>query len=627
MKQLSSFDIKACVEELKELVSGKVEKVYHHPPNEIRIRIYAGRKVDLVIEAGRRIHLTKFPKQAPRFPSAFAMLLRKHLEGARIASIEQYDFDRVVVIDFERGGEKKRLVAELFSKGNVVLLDEENRVIMPLKHTVKVGEIYRFPEQRERRDEDREVVKVLAMSGLGGLYAEEVCLRAGIDKKKKYSELDEEEIRRIDEELEKLMNFSPKPQIVLKDGDYLDVVPMDLLYYSSYEKKYFETFNDALDDYYSKKLSEIDEIETRKSEELEKLKKRLEIQRESLKKFEEEAEFYKKTGDAIYENYQLVEKIIEAFNSARQKKSWDEIKEIVERDEKLRKLVKGIKPEKNAVIVRIGNLDVELEVKKSIHENADAYYEKAKKAREKAEGVKKAIEKTLKEMEKVDEELEKKYVSSLKVMRKREWYENYRWFFTSEGFLVIGGRTAEMNEDVVSKHLESKDLFFHTQAPGAPAVILKRGQEAGEKSIREAAEFAASYSALWKEGKHAGEVYYVLPEQVSKAAKAGEYLPKGSFYITGKRNYVTVELNCAVGVELEKLRVIGGPTSAVKEHADYYVELEIGGIEANELSIEIAKKLLEVAGEEKHVVRAVATPDEIMKFLPPGKSRIKDESS
>ncbi len=624
MKQLSSFDIKACVEELKELVGGKVEKVYHHPPNEIRIRIYAGKKVDLVIEAGRRIHLTKFPKQAPRFPSAFAMLLRKHLEGARIASIEQYDFDRVVVIDFERGEEKRRLVAELFSKGNVVLLDGDDRVIMPLKHTVKVGEHYKFPEQRGRKDEDREVVKVLAMSGLGGLYAEEVCLRAGIDKKKKYSELDEEEIRRINDELQKLMSFSPKPQIVLKNGDYFDVVPMDLLYYSDYEKKYFETFNDALDDYYSKKLSEIDEIETQKSEELEKLKKRLEIQRSSLKKFQEEEELYRRIGDAIYENYQLVEKILQAFNAARKSKSWDEIAEIVKRNEKLRKLVKGIKPEKNSIIVRVGDLDIELEVKKSIHDNADMYYERAKRAREKAEGVKKAIEKTLREMERVEEKLEKKLVTSMKVRRKREWYENYRWFFTSEGFLVIGGRTAEMNEEIVSKHLESRDLFFHTQTPGAPAVVMKRGQEAGERSIREAAEFAAIYSALWKEGKHAGEVYYVLPEQVSKAAKAGEYLPKGSFYITGKRNYLTVELSCAIGVEMEKLRVIGGPTSAVKEHAEHYVEIEIGGKDANELSVEIAKKLIEIAGDERHIVRAIATPDEIMKFLPPGRSRIKE---
>jgi len=624
VKQLSSFDIKACVKELKELEGGKVEKVYHHPPDEIRIRIYAGKKVDLVIEAGRRIHLTRFPKQAPRIPSAFAMLLRKHLEGARVKKIEQHDFDRVVVIEFERSGEIKKLVAELFSKGNILLLNNENRVVMPLKHTVKVGEVYSFPERKEKKDDGREVVRVLAMSGLGGLYAEEVCLRAGIDKKKKYPELNEEERKKIDEEIVRLMNFSPRPQIIIENGDYIDVVPMDLLYYSKYEKKYFESFNEALDDYFSKKLAEIDEIESMKSEELEKLRKRLQIQEESLKRFEEEAENYRRIGDAIYENYSMVEKIIEAFRLAREKKSWDEIKEIVSRDERLKKVVRDVRPEKNTIVVRMGDFDVELEIKKNIHENADSYYERAKKAREKADGVKRAIEATLREMERVEEKLERKLVTSVKVRRKREWYENYRWFFTSEGFLVIGGRTAEMNEEIVSKHLESRDLFFHTQTPGAPAVILKDGQEAGEISIREAAEFAATYSALWKEEKHAGEVYYVLPEQVSKTAKPGEYLPKGSFYITGKRNYLTVELNCAIGVDLESLRVIGGPVTAVKNQADYYVELEIGGKEHNELGVEIARKLLEMAGEEKHIVRAVATPDEIMKFLPPGRARIKE---
>jgi len=624
VKQLSSFDIKACVKELKELEGGKVEKVYHHPPDEIRIRIYAGKKVDLVIEAGRRIHLTRFPKQAPRIPSAFAMLLRKHLEGARVKKIEQHDFDRVVVIEFERSGEIKKLVAELFSKGNILLLNNENRVVMPLKHTVKVGEVYSFPERKEKKDDGREVVRVLAMSGLGGLYAEEVCLRAGIDKKKKYPELNEEERKKIDEEIVRLMNFSPRPQIIIENGDYIDVVPMDLLYYSKYEKKYFESFNEALDDYFSKKLAEIDEIESMKSEELEKLRKRLQIQEESLKRFEEEAERYRRIGDAIYENYSMVEKIIEAFRLAREKKSWDEIKEIVSRDERLKKVVRDVRPEKNTIVVRMGDFDVELEIKKNIHENADSYYERAKKAREKADGVKRAIEATLREMERVEEKLERKLVTSIKVRRKREWYENYRWFFTSEGFLVIGGRTAEMNEEIVSKHLESRDLFFHTQTPGAPAVILKDGQEAGEISIREAAEFAATYSALWKEEKHAGEVYYVLPEQVSKTAKPGEYLPKGSFYITGKRNYLTVELNCAIGVDLESLRVIGGPVTAVKNQADYYVELEIGGKEHNELGVEIARKLLEMAGEEKHIVRAVATPDEIMKFLPPGRARIKE---
>ncbi|MEM4575631.1 MAG: fibronectin-binding domain-containing protein, partial [Archaeoglobaceae archaeon] len=138
----------------------------------------------------------------------------------------------------------------------------------------------------------------------------------------------------------------------------------------------------------------------------------------------------------------------------------------------------------------------------------------------------------------------------------------------------------------------------------------------------ETAEFAAIYSSLWKEGKHSGEVYYVKPEQVLRSAKSGEYLPKGSFYIVGERNYITVELRCAIGVELEKMRVIGGPVSAVKKWADYYVELEIGDVKSDELSVEIAKILAEKAGENAYIVKAIARPEEIAKFLPPGKSRI-----
>ncbi len=624
---MSSFDIKACVNELQKLVGGKVEKIYHHPPDEIRIRIYAGEKYDLVIEAGRRIHLTKFPKQSPRFPSPFAMLLRKHLEGARIRKIEQHDFDRVVVIEFERAGERKKLVAELFSKGNIVLLDGE-RVIMPLKHNIAVGSTYKLPEPKlvdveKLKESEKEIVRLLATSGLGGLYAEEVCQRAGIEKKKRAKELSEDEWDKIASAIDEIMNFQPNPQIVVKDGEYIDVVPMDLVKYAGMEKKYFNSFNEALDDYYSKMISEADEIEEAKSEELEKLRKRLEIQKETLRRYEKEAEEFRKIGDAIYENYQLVDKILSAFKAAREKLSWKEIEERVKRDEKLRKLVRAVKAEKNSIVISVSGTEIELDITKSIHENADVYYEKAKKAKEKAEGVSKAIQKTLEEMKQAEKLVEKKFASSIRVRRKREWYENYRWFITSDGFLVIGGRTADMNEEIVSKHLESRDLFFHTQTPGAPAVVLKRGQEAPESSIREAAIFAATYSALWKEGKHAGEVYYVKPEQVSRAAKAGEYLPKGSFYITGKRNYLTVELSCAIGVELEKLRVIGGPVSAVKKYADYYVELEIGDKDANELSVEIAKILAEKAGEEKHVVKAIATPDEVAKFLPPGKSRVK----
>jgi predicted ribosome quality control (RQC) complex YloA/Tae2 family protein len=585
---MSFFDIRACVIELQKLVGGKVEKIYHYPPDEIRIRIYAGEKYDLVIEAGKRIHLTRFPKESPKFPTPFAMLLRKHLEGARIKAIEQKNFDRIVEIHFERENSKK-IVAELFSKGNVILM-ENDRVIMPLKEIRK--------QSSEKRLEDKELVRYLANSGLGGLYAEELCLRAGFDRKKKYSELTEEERKIIAEEIEKLKNFEIKPQIVLKDGKYLDVVPMELLYYRNLEKKFFESFNEALDDFYSRIAIE----SPVKDEELEKLKNRLKIQEKTLEDYEKEIRENREIAELIYANYSKIEEIIEKL------KRGETPEEVLKFDR-----------EKKVALIRMAGKELEIEVNRSVHGNAELYYEKAKSFKEKIEGLKAAIEKTKEEMRKAELKGEK---IGFTVRRKREWFEDYRWFITSDGFIAIGGRNAKMNAEIVSKRLEAKDLFFHTQTPGAPVVVLKRGQEAPETSILETAEFAAIYSSLWKEGKHSGEVYYVKPEQVQRSAKAGEYLPKGSFYIVGERNYLTVGLRCAVGVELEKMRIIGGPVSAVKKHADYYVELEIGEKKPEELSVELAKILAEKAGENAYIVKAIAKPEEIAKFLPPGKSRI-----
>lgn len=589
MKQMSSFDLKACVQELQKLIGGKVEKIYHYPPDEIRIKIYAKEKYDLVIEAGRRMHLTKFPKESPKFPTPFAMLLRKHLEGARIKAIEQVDFDRIVEIRFEREKEKK-LVVELFSKGNIILM-EDDRVIMPLKEIRKQVSV-------KKTGEEKELVRYLATSGLGGLYAEELCLRTGLDRKKKYLELSEEEKKIIAEEIEKLKNFELRAQIVLKDGKYFDVVPMDLLYYRNYEKKYFESFNDALDDFYSRIA--IESVE--KAEELEKLESRLKIQEKTLEGYEREMRESREIADLIYANYPKIEEIIEKLRK-------NEVVEEVLKFERERKIA----------LIRLSGKDFEIDISKSVYENAEIYYERAKKVKEKIEGLKSAIEKTKEEMRKAELKGEK---IGFTVRRKRDWFEEYRWFITSDGFVAIGGRNAKMNAEIVSRRLEAKDLFFHTQTPGAPVVVLKKGQEAPETSILETAEFAAIYSSLWKEGKHSGEVYYVKPEQVQRSAKAGEFLPKGSFYIIGERNYLTVELRCAIGVDLEKMRVIGGPVSAVKKYADYYVELEIGDVKAEELSVEIAKILAEKAGENAYVVKAIAKPEEIAKFLPPGKSRI-----
>ena len=636
MRQFSAVDVKAVVDELQSLLDARIDKIYHNPPDEIRIRLRKpGEKFDLIIEAGKRIHLTKFPKEAPRFPSSFAMLLRKHLEGGRIRSIEQHDFDRIVFIRVERE-EGKILVAEFFKKGNVILCNPDLKIIMPLKSFFKPGETYKLPKPQlspfdvgtEHFTGDKEIVRFLATNlSIGGQYAEEICLRAEIDKKKSVSELSEREIKSLLDAIKSI--FEPikrgdyKPHILLKDGEYVDVLPVELKIYENLEKRYFDSFNSALDDFYSKKAVGEAEIKEKTNKTLEKIKKRLEDQLTAKKKFERDMDYYKRLGDFIYENYTKIDSIIETFKKARKEKTWDEIKKIVRENRDLSKLVKRIDPAKNLLTIQLDGYELDLFLDRNVPQIADIYYEKAKRARQKYEGVLKAIQRTEEELKRASEKVS--FAKSIKVSRRREWYERFRWFFTSEEFLVIGGRNAKMNEEIVSKYMEKGDLFFHTQVPGAPVTVLKGGERAGEQSRIEAAQFAASYSSLWKEGKYSGEVYYVLPEQVKRSAKPGEYLPKGSFYIEGKRNYLSVSVSCAVGVDLKNLRVFGGPLSAVKKYCDYLLVLDIGNESPNELSVKIASKLISMAKEdEKHLVRAIATPDEIMKFLPPGKSRIKE---
>ncbi len=196
-------------------------------------------------------------------------------------------------------------------------------------------------------------------------------------------------------------------------------------------------------------------------------------------------------------------------------------------------------------------MKVELDPKKSVEANAAVYYEKAKKYRKKIEGVKKAIEETKRLLEKAELEHVKK--TKLKKRREKEWFEKFHWMFI-DGHLVIGGRDAKSNELLVKKHMEKNDLFFHADVHGASVVIVKNGQELDDSDLEKAAVFAGCFSNAWKAGRGTVDVYCVKPEQVKTAAKAGEYLAKGSFVIEGQRKWFkNVELKLCLSFDGSKL--------------------------------------------------------------------------
>src|SRR3989344_2080903 len=258
-------------------------------------------------------------------------------------------------------------------------------------------------------------------------------------------------------------------------------------------------------------------------------------------------------------------------------------------------------------------MEIEFNLTKSVEENAGHYFDLAKKAKKKLEGATKALGESQKELLKLQQQgkafLAEEEKRLKKKERKREWYEKFHWFISSQGFLCLGGKDSTSNEIIIKKHLEPEDLVLHTDMAGSPFFIIKNGQQAPEETIREAAQATAVYSKAWKLGHSTADVFYVNPNQVTKEARPGEFIGKGSFMIYGKTNYLYPRLEYAIGLVGQK--IIGGPVAAVELKTKQLVIVIPGREKKSALAKKIRAKLND--GEL----------EEIDRFLPSGGAEIK----
>ena len=257
-----------------------------------------------------------------------------------------------------------------------------------------------------------------------------------------------------------------------------------------------------------------------------------------------------------------------------------------------------------------------LDLKKNVDENASVYFENAKKIKKKIQGAEEALSTSLAKLNELERkkekfEAEEKQKEILKE-RKKEWYEKFRWFFSSDGFLVIGGRDATSNEIVIKKHTDNNDIVFHTDIAGSPFFVVKsEKREIPETTVKETADATCTFSRAFKLGLQSTSVFYVKPEQVSKKTKAGEYMGKGAFMIYGKANYVDNKINLAVGAT-ENNAIMAGPLEAIKKNCEKYVVLQQGNLKPSDA----AKKIRAKIG---------GSLDEIIRVLPSGSFDIKKQ--
>ncbi len=263
-------------------------------------------------------------------------------------------------------------------------------------------------------------------------------------------------------------------------------------------------------------------------------------------------------------------------------------------------------------------MQVEISLNQSVDENAATYFELAKKPKRKLEGAKKALEESKKKLAELRTKegkfLEEEKEKRAKVEIKHEWYEKFKWFFSSDGQLVICGRDATSNDIIVKKYTDKDNPVFHTEMPGSPFCVIKAdAKDISEQTIKETAQFCASHSRAWERKLGSTEVYWVKPEQIRKELG----LPKGSFMVYGKRNYSRPSLDLAVGV-VDGDKVMCGAISVIKKHCKHFVIIKPG----DEKKSDTAKKIKSLLEKKLEITLNI---DEIVKVLPSGGCQIVKE--
>ncbi|MCS3921698.1 putative ribosome quality control (RQC) complex YloA/Tae2 family protein [Methanococcus voltae PS] len=707
-KEMTNIDISVAVKELQSLINAKFDKAFlvnNQDGRELILKVHNTEMgtQEIIIGIGKYKYITKteYDRQKPKNPHSFVMLLRKNLRNIKITKIEQHNFDRIVKITFEWNELKYMLIIELFKDGNVILLDSDNKIIMPLRterfsdRKLIPKEEYRFPTQRDlepanleyevtkkifkeelKKEEfiDLEIVRIISrLFGLAGVYAEEICKIANMDKNlknpngeqseqlysgikeffklltttKPYTIIAEEKTK---EEQNNQNNQKEEQQSIAKK--IIDVSPIELIRYEESNlpnliklkvennikvyKKYYTSYLTALDEYFSQFIlqKDIKKEETKLDKLIKKQERIVNSQIETKAKYEKQSAKNHEKGDLIYANFTEIDEIINTIRSAREKMEWKQIKKIISenKDNPILGKVESIN-EKNAELNLkliaeyggdLGTLkgNVAIDIRKSAFENADDYYTKAKKFKYKVAGVITALEISQKKLAKVkqqtelDAELLKQKQQNIKKKERRvlKWYEKLKWTII-DNYLVIAGKDATTNEIIVKKYLEKNDIVFHTLMEGAPFTVIKNTSEEtpSEETLLEVAKFAVSHSKAWKLGLGSADVYWVTPEQISKTAESGEFLKKGAFVIRGKRNFIrSAPLDLGVGIleyDGEK-RVTTAPSKTIENSFEKYELIKPGKLKKSNL----VKQLLNEFKDYELI------DEDIFSILPPGES-------
>ena len=552
----------------------------------------------------------------------FTTALRSHLLRARLRSVTQFDLDRVLILEFEgKGDDLPKLVLELMPPGNIVLTGPDGKIALALRDVktearrLAQGFPYSPPPQTRASLETltrEDLKKALARErtlgrALGrGLsiprrYVDEILTRRSHGQEDP-SDITEAEVDRIMATVKEMLES-------LEDGPWpclvrIDETTVEVMVTRPKGREVVES-SPTLSPLLDKLL--FSDLLTTEEENVARAERASAGGEAKIDAHERRALEYKATiADLESKKAGLAKFSAELREMAPLMRAAPDMEQALE----IARAAKVIPSD------LLSSLDKFAE--KGQASVSSAVFDRAKQAEREIQDIDTAVKGLRSKLKKESGKGETARVKAIPLSKvKKDWYEKFRWFFTTAGKLAIGGRDAQSNTTLIRRHLEEGDTVYHADLFGSPFFVLKGGKEQTEAEVREVAKATATFSSAWKTGLGAADAYWVAPEQVGTAGPSGEFLAHGSFAINGKKNLVTKNtVEVAVGID-EGGRIVSGPEEAIMKVAKGHVTL----VPSREKPSDTAKRVLHELKPyaDAHVSVGV---DDVLRMLPAGGGKI-----
>ena len=630
---LAGIELVYLVKDIGEKTSGYyASNIWGINRNSLLFKLHHPTKPDIMLMVSSIGMWITDKKIEPIEPNKMLRRLRSDLLRAKLTKIEQIGTERIAYFTFTNFEKEFTLIVEFFGDGNIILCNEE-RKILALLHSIdvrhrqlRVGLEYAPPPEdgvdvlNLTKESFRELFSTSGIGktigrglGLPKKYVEEIIRLSGIDPKKPSNEVTNEEFEALYEiitsTLSKVTQGPHDPSVIIED-DVHDAYPIRFSDDNLNAKK-VDSFNEGLDIVFTEEILEKGKslFSSPADKKIESLEKTLTEQKNAINVVLEKSKTIAEVANLLF-----------TMTSAGQH---DIRNEMITNS--LKEKNAEIISEKGVPYMKINESKIQIDPDSSLPTIASKLFDESKKQKGAVKSIEKLMKKTESKLEKTIEKGEiAKGAVGFKEVRKKSWFERYRWFYTSDEVLAVGGRDSSSNSAIIRKYLEKNDKVFHAEVHGSPFFLLKgEDEELLPLSLEEVAHATVCFSRAWQISAYGMSSFWVNPDQVKKGAPTGQSMAKGAFMINGTRNFIKVSsLKLAVGIfkQDEDYLLVCGPPEPIKKKCLRYTVIEPRGSTMSD----VAKKIRAEFDKVNDNFKKIFLIDDYVRALPTGSSKVTE---